>query len=359
MRYLIAAAGTGGHVYPGLSVGEALVDLGVARRDVVYVGGGRLEATVYPDEGFPFLGVEVRGLQRSLNPENLTLPLVVVRAKRRIEAAMEEMEITAALGMGGYVTIPTALAARRIGVPLYLAEQNAEAGLANRVATRWADRTFVAFPETRGLDEGEWVGNPVREPFWSFDRTSLRPRALAHYQLEPTSPVLGVFGGSLGAGILNESVARLLENWSSDPIQVVHLTGRAHHPQLTSRNAARGVTWRRIAFETSMENFYAASNLVLARAGGAVAEISATASPSILVPGLFGSSGHQVGNARFFGQKGAAVVILESELDRLDAAIAQLIFDESKLSQMSESAARIAKPDAARAIARAMMGVEK
>ena len=359
MRYLIAAAGTGGHVYPGLSVGEALVDLGVARRDVVYVGGDRLESTVYPDEGFPFLGVEIRGLQRSFSPGNLTLPLVVMRAKRRIEQAMEEREITAALGMGGYVTIPTALAARRVGVPLYLAEQNAEAGLANRLATRWADRTFVAFPETRGLDDGEWVGNPVREPFWSFDRATLRQRALDHYRLESSVPVLGVFGGSLGAGILNDAVAHLLENWRSAPIQVVHLTGRAHHRELTSRMGADGVSWRRIAFETSMENFYAASDLILARAGGAVAEISATASPSILVPGEFGSSGHQTGNARFFSRQGAAVVIPESKLDRLGAVIQELLFDEPKLAEMSAAAAKIARPDAARAIAKAMMGIEE
>lgn len=359
MRYLIAAAGTGGHVYPGLSVGEALVDMGVARRDVVYVGGNRLEATVYPEEGFPYLGVEIRGLQRSFDPGNLTLPLVVMRAKRRIEQAMEEREITAALGMGGYVTIPTALAARRIGVPLYLAEQNAEAGLANRIATRWADRTFLSFPDTRGLEDGEWVGNPVREPFWSFDRNSLRQRALAHYRLESSAPVLGVVGGSLGAGILNESVARLLESWRSAPVQVIHLTGRAHHRELTSRVGADGVTWRRIAFETSMEHFYAASDLVLARAGGAVAEISATARPSILVPGQFGSSGHQEGNARFFSRQGAAVVVPESELDGLGAVIQDLLFDQSKLTEMSEAAARIARPDAARAIAKAMMGVEE
>lgn len=359
MRYLIAAAGTGGHVYPGLSVGEALVDLGVPRRDVVYVGGNRLEASVYPEEGFPYLAVEIRGLERTLTVRNLTLPLVVMGAKRRIEEAIEQREITAVLCMGGYVTIPAALAARHIGAPLYLAEQNAEAGLANRVASSWADRIFVSFPRTVGLERGEWVGNPVRESFWAFDREWLRTQALARYELDADTPVLGVFGGSLGAGVINEAVAAMLENWQAEAIQVVHVTGEAHYEEMSARGPASGVRWHRVAFESAMENFYAVSDLVLARAGGAVAEISATGRPSILVPGRFGSAGHQLSNARFYAEQGAAVVTVEPDLHRLDRLVEDLLFDEARLSHMSGEAARIAKPGAARAIAEAMMGIEE
>jgi UDP-N-acetylglucosamine--N-acetylmuramyl-(pentapeptide) pyrophosphoryl-undecaprenol N-acetylglucosamine transferase len=359
MRYLIAAAGTGGHVFPGLSVGEALVDLGVARSDILYVGGDRLEATVYPEEGFPFLGLELRGLRRSLTFQNLTLPAVVLRAKRRIEETIEHQNITAALGMGGYVTVPTALAARRLGVPLYVAEQNAEAGLANRIAARWSDRIFVSFPGTGGLEQGEWVGNPVREPFWSFDRDALRSDALARYDLSPDVPVLGVFGGSLGAGVINEAVALMLGSWQFEPLQVVHLTGRAHHADLIRREPASGVTWRRVAFENAMEHLYAASDLVLARAGGAVAELSATSTPSILVPGRFGSTGHQTGNAAFFSEAGAALVLPETEVGRLGELVASVIFDAPRLANMADDAARIAKPNAAKVVAMAMMGREQ
>ena len=358
MRYLIAAAGTGGHVFPGLSVGEALVDLGVARRDIIYVGGNRLEATVYPDEGFPFLGLEIRGLRRSLTLQNLTLPAVVLKAKRRIEEAIEERDITAVLGMGGYVTVPAALAARKLRVPLYVAEQNAEAGLANRIAARWADRVFVSFPNTGGLDSGEWIGNPVRKPFWSFDRDQLRADAVARYDLSPDVPVLGVFGGSLGAGVINEAVASMLESWSNEPIQAVHLTGRVHHEELARREPGAGVAWRRVAFEGAMEHFYAASDLVLARAGGAVAELSATSTPSILVPGRFGSTGHQTGNASFFSDAGAAVIIPETEVHRLAELVHSIIFDKARLANMADDAARIARPDAAKAIAMTLMGRE-
>ena len=182
------------------------------------------------EEGFPFLGVEMRGLQRSLTPRNLTLPLVVLRARRAISEAIAARSVAVALAMGGYVTVPTGLAASRAGIPFMVAEQNARAGLANRVAARWSIRRFGSFPETVGL-ESEWVGNPVREMFWSFDRGSLASKARLHYELEPDVPTLGVVGGSLGAGALNDAVFVMVSRWSGPRLQVVHLTGqigRAH-----------------------------------------------------------------------------------------------------------------------------------
>lgn len=355
MSFLIAAAGTGGHVFPGLSVGEALIDLGIPRRDILYVGGDRLEARVYPREGFPFLGLTLRGLRRSMSPANLTLPLVVLRARARILEVVRERTVGVILGMGGYVTIPTALAARKTGIPLFLAEQNAVGGLANRIAARWARRVFVSFPHTGGLEGAEWVGNPVREVFWEFDRATLLKAAMAHYGLTPDTPVLGVFGGSLGAGAINETVARMVTGWDGEAMQVVHLTGESHLDAMRSLTAADTVVWRRVGFEPSMENFYAVADLVVARAGGAVAELTATATPSILVPGEFGATGHQAANARFLTDEGAAITLSENELGSLSRMVRDELFDRERLEAMTRSAQRVARPTAARAIARAMI----
>ena len=185
MTFLIAAAGTGGHVFPGLAVGEALLARGIPKESILYVGGDRLEKTVYPDAGFPFLQVEVRGLQRSMTMRNLSLPRVVWRARDAINAAIEERGVKVVLGMGGYVTIPAALATRSSESVLIVAEQNAGGGLANRIASRWATRIFTSFPDTEGLKRGEWVGNPVRQALSSLDREErqaagagpLRPRS--------------------------------------------------------------------------------------------------------------------------------------------------------------------------------------
>jgi UDP-N-acetylglucosamine--N-acetylmuramyl-(pentapeptide) pyrophosphoryl-undecaprenol N-acetylglucosamine transferase len=207
-----------------------------------------------------------------------------------------------------------------------------------------------------GLPDAEWVGNPVREPFWDFDGTSLREEALRYFGLEDDIPVLGVFGGSLGAGSLNKATTTLAALGVDRPLQIVHLTGDQHLASIQEESPTDDVTWTRVGFEASMEMFYAASDLVLARAGGAVAELTATATPSILVPGDFGSAGHQSGNANFLSRAGAAVALPETELGRLRDVVIRNLFDEAKLKGMRSAACKISKPGAARTVAEAMIG---
>jgi UDP-N-acetylglucosamine--N-acetylmuramyl-(pentapeptide) pyrophosphoryl-undecaprenol N-acetylglucosamine transferase len=258
--------------------------------------------------------------------------------------------------MGGYVTIPVGLAARETRIPFFNSEQNARAGLANKVAARWARRTFGSFPQTIGLPRAEWVGNPVREPFWAFDRDTMRPEALGRYGLEVGTPVLGVVGGSLGAGVINQAVVELIAAWDGPAIQVVHLTGERFYEDLAPIAAPGHVRWVRRGFEPAMEMFYAASDVVVARAGGAVAELTATGTPSILIPGEFGSGGHQQGNARFVTEAGAASTVDEADLSEgLGDAVRSILLDPDTLSTMRLRARRIARPNAAHVIADAMI----
>lgn len=355
MTFLIAAAGTGGHVYPGLSVGQALLSEGVGRDEIHYVGGDRLEADVFPKEGFSFLQVELAGLRRSVTLQNVRIPSVVVRARKLIGDEIASRGIRVVLGMGGYVTIPAGMAARKHRVVFFNSEQNADAGLANRVSARWARASFVSFPSTGGLPGGEWVGNPVRQAFWSFDRTSFRSEALDHYDLDGSTPVLGVFGGSLGAGVINDAVATMVENWTGPPMAVVHLTGESHIEDLTRRESPAGVVWRRAGFEDRMDLFYAVSDVVVARAGGAVAELTATATPSILVPGSFGSGGHQERNAGALADAGAARVVPQDQISDLAEVVAAIVGDESVRDTMARATLALAKPEAARTIAQRMI----
>ena len=353
MSYAIAAAGTGGHVFPGLAVGEALVASGVARSEILYVGGRRLEATVYPEHGFPFLEVELRGLARSFTPRNLAIPLVVAAATRAMAAEFRRRGVEAVLGVGGYVTVPAALAARRSGAALAVSEQNAEAGLANAFAGRLARRRFGAFPTTRRLAGAEWVGNPIRRELATFDRATRRPAALARYGLSPGVPVVGVFGGSLGAGVINQATERLVTEWQGPEIQVLHLAGDLHVEGLSARSLDRA-WWRVIGFEAEMADFYAAADLVVARAGGAVAELAATGTPSVLVPGTFGSGHHQQLNAEQFAARGAAEVVPEAALDSLPEVVRRLVGDPSRLESMALASRSLAKPEAAATIAWAL-----
>ena len=248
--------------------------------------------------------------------------------------------------LGGYVTVPTGLAARRLGIPFCVSEQNAHAGLANRLMSRLAARSFGAFPETVGMPGASWVGNPIRRSILEAGRDESR----AFYGLDPETPVVGVFGGSLGAKVLNDAIEAAMPRFRDAGIQILHLVG-TRNAEIVGR-AAPG--WKVIPFEERMERFYAACDLVVARAGGAVAELTATGTPSILVPGSVGSGGHQQANAEALERVGAAVVVSEEGIDRLGGLVVELLDDRARITAMGEAARSFAKPQAAANISAAM-----
>jgi UDP-N-acetylglucosamine--N-acetylmuramyl-(pentapeptide) pyrophosphoryl-undecaprenol N-acetylglucosamine transferase len=350
MSFAIAAAGTGGHVFPALAVAEALVAGGTDRSDIVFIGGDRLEASVYPAEGFPFVRLDLQGLRRSLSLRNLLLPGVIARATRHARREMDDRGVRVVLGMGSYVTVPVGWAARRSRIPLLLHEQNAEAGLANRMMSKLATKTFVSFAETVGISRQILIGNPVRERLAGFARPELRHEAMNRYGLSPGPVVIGVFGGSMGAGAINEGAASLAQQWSGSPIQLLHLTGPVHEDDMRTLSAQAVVPWIVLGFEEEMEYFYAACDIVIARAGGAVAEIAATGTPAVLVPGSFGG-GHQMTNAARFEKAGAAVVVEENRLGSLQHTVQRLVGDPRLRMRMAESSKTLAHPDAAAVLA--------
>jgi UDP-N-acetylglucosamine--N-acetylmuramyl-(pentapeptide) pyrophosphoryl-undecaprenol N-acetylglucosamine transferase len=353
MTYAIAAAGTGGHVFPGLAVGEALVASGVPAEDILFVGGSRLESRVYPEAGFPFLEVEIRGLQRRITSANLTIPSLVARASSRISTEFKARRVGVVLGMGGYISVPAGFAARRCGAVLLIHEQNAEAGLANRMMARLAKRSFGSFPKTARLPRAEWVGNPIRRHLARFDRAGLRAAARARYGLDPDRPVVGVFGGSLGAGILNRAAEVLAATSGGGGFSILHLTG-SDHLESVALASDHFVRWHTVGFEDRMDHFYAACDIVVARAGGAVAELTATATPAILVPGGFGSGEHQAANADALVSAGAAVVVAEDDMARLPSVVTELLSRPDRMHDMAIASSKLARPDAADVVAAAM-----
>lgn len=353
MTYAIAAAGTGGHVYPGLAVAEALVGCGVPVDHITFFGGARMESLAVPKAGFSFVELELRGLSRSLSLRNLTLPAVVWRATTKVRSVLVEREIGAVLCMGGYVTVPVGYAARRERVPLFLHEQNAHAGLANRLADRWAQKSFATFPNTTGLD-GDVIGNPLRSAFVDYDSASLRGPATSRYKLQSDVPTIGVFGGSLGAAAINAAVAKMAASWNGPQIQIVQLVGRIHEDSTSTESDSNQVSRRVVGFEDRMDLFYAISDLVVSRAGGGLFEIAATGTPMVVVPGSFGG-GHQGDNAAAMVDAGAAIVVAETELGTLGSVVAGLLADGRRRHLMGMAGRRAARPRAAMTIASAMM----
>ncbi len=354
MTYAFAAAGTGGHVYPALAVADALVAEGVDRSEIVFFGGDRMEAETVPAAGYRFRGVEIRGLQRSLSLANLALPRLVVRATGVIADEMRAAHTRVAIVFGGYVSIPAGLAARRAEARLFLHEQNAVPGLANRLLSGRTQASFVAFPAAAAqLRSAAVVGNPLRPALAGFDRDALAATARARYDLPEGVTTLGVLGGSLGARVLNEVTTRIADDADPDRLAIVHLTGTAHHAAVAAEAAQAAVTWRTIPFEREMEHFYAAADLVLGRAGAlTISELAATGTPAVVVP-LAAVS--QEGNAAYLAEGGGVVAIAEAEIDRVPIEIEQLLVDAPRRERMAKANLSLAMPHAAGEIARRLI----
>src|SRR5438067_6941366 len=248
------------------------------------------------------------------------------------------------LGLGGYVAFPGGMMASLLGRPLALHEQNAIAGLANRVLAGISDKVMTGFPQA--LSAAEWTGNPVRSEISAIASPEERFRGR-----EGRLRLL-IVGGSLGAQALNDAVPRALALLAEERPRVVHQSGEKHLEALRSAYAAAGVQGELVAFIDDMARRYAEADLVLCRAGAVtIAELSAGGMASILVPFPYAVDDHQTANARFLAERGAAILLAQRELsaERLAALIRAL--DRPALLKMAQNARALGKPDAARVVA--------
>jgi UDP-N-acetylglucosamine--N-acetylmuramyl-(pentapeptide) pyrophosphoryl-undecaprenol N-acetylglucosamine transferase len=340
---LIMAGGTGGHVFPGLAVADELRGRGW---NVVWMGArGGLEARLVPARGYPVEWIRAAALRGKGLAAKLLLPLHLLIGFWQSARAIFRLRPDVVLGMGGYVAFPGGMMASLLARPLAVHEQNAIAGLVNRVLAGVADQALVAFPEA--LKGAEWTGNPVRA-----DIAAVAPPA-ARYAGRSGPLRLLVVGGSLGAQALNEVVPQALAliDAPSRP-SVAHQAGEKNLDALKKNYAAAGVRGECLAFIEDMARSYAEADLVICRAGAmTVSELSAAGMASVLVPFPHAVDDHQTANARFLADRGAAILLPQKELSpaRLAALIRSL--DRPALLAMAEKARVLGKPDAARVVA--------
>lgn len=352
----IAAAGSGGHVYPALAVADMLVDRGTPSDQITFFGGDRMEAAVVPSAGYSFVGVDIHGIRRSVSLDNVRLPMKIRSARTVIIDTIRSKNIGVMIVFGGYVAGPAALAARHTKIPLIVHEANAVPGIANRLVAGRADTVYTAFaPAEKKLPMALTIGSPLRASFEDFDRDRLRSRSKHRLGIVQDSSVLVVVGGSLGASALNEIAATLAQTPESDFV-IVHVCGPEHEARFVSASADIE-RWIVKGYEDDMPMLYAAADLVLARGGAmTVAELHATQTPAVIVP-LPAGSGYQGMNAADAVAAGGMKIIEQDQPEEIIATVLELLDDTSLLQNMSDALADAPHLDAAGIIADRTMAV--
>jgi UDP-N-acetylglucosamine--N-acetylmuramyl-(pentapeptide) pyrophosphoryl-undecaprenol N-acetylglucosamine transferase len=340
---LIMAGGTGGHVFPGLAVAEEMRGRGWS---VVWMGAkGGMEARLVPARGFDMAWVHAAALRGKGLLAKLLLPLNLLIGFWQSARAIFRIRPDVVLGMGGYVAFPGGMMAALLARPLAVHEQNAIAGLTNRVLAGVADKVLVAFPGA--LKDAEWTGNPVRAQISAIEEPQAR------YARRSGPLKLLVVGGSLGAQALNDAMPKALALMpqAARPI-VTHQSGEKHLEALRANYAGAKVEGELVAFIEDMARAYAEADLVICRAGAmTVAELSASGLASVLVPFPQAVDDHQSANARYLADQGAAILLPQAEMtpEKLAGIFGGL--DRTRLLQMARRARELGKPDATRAVA--------
>jgi UDP-N-acetylglucosamine--N-acetylmuramyl-(pentapeptide) pyrophosphoryl-undecaprenol N-acetylglucosamine transferase len=317
---------------------------------VTFVGSSdRIEARLVPEAGYELDTFRISGLPRRPSAELLSAVQRAVRAPRACGRILRLRRPDVVLGGGGYVSGPMLYAAALRRIPTALMEADAHLGLANRLAAPFARRVFLSFP-IAGREGPKYrvTGRPIP----ARSQVVPQPEARGLFGLPERGPVLLVFGGSLGATLLNELA---LDAFGSVGPAVLHLCGTRDYDRLAPR--VTRPDYRLFAFTEEFGAAVGASDLALARAGGSVWELAAAGKPAVLIPGLFATGDHQTKNARYFEQAGAAVVVPERDAGRAPEVIRSLLDDPQRLAEMSGAMLRLARPNAAEEIAEELIAL--
>ena len=347
---MVMAGGTGGHIFPALSVADYVRAQGW---NVVWLGSkAGMEARIVPPKGYEIAWIRFSGLRGKGIVRVALLPLNLLVAFWQSARAIFAHRPHVVLGMGGYVAFPGGMMASLLNRPLVLHEQNSVAGLTNRVLSHVADKLLVGFPNGFGpRAKAEWTGNPVRSDIAAV----AQPEERYSNRVGPLR--LLVIGGSLGAAALNEVVPKAVAMMPAEARPVVtHQAGAAHIEALRANYERAAVRAETVAFIDDMAKRYAEADLVICRAGAStIAELAAVGVPAVLVPFPHAVDDHQTHNARFLADCGGAILIPQTELtpERLADLLTQC--DREKLLKMARASRTAGKPDATRAVAEACM----
>lgn len=354
MKYIISGGGTGGHIFPAISIANA-IKLRDPQADILFVGAiGRMEMERVPSAGYPIEGLPVRGFDRKNLLKNIGVVIDLQKSISKAKKIIREFKPDIAIGVGGYASAPTLKAASKFNVPTLLQEQNSYAGVTNKMLANKAERICVAYEGMEKFFQKEKIvltGNPVRQ-----DLFSVAPKAKESYDffgLNPDKKTLLIVGGSLGARTINQSVGAELEVIAKSGIQVIWQTGKFYIEQ-AKRDAQQYANKNLIVtdFVSRMDYAYAVADVVISRAGASsISELCLLEKPVILVPSPNVAEDHQTKNALALVKKDAALMIRDADsVKQLIPEALKLINNEEKLKDLSKNIGTLALKDSANRI---------
>lgn len=374
-RIIISGGGTGGHIFPAVSIANAIREL-CPEAEILFVGAeGRMEMQRVPDAGYRIIGLPVAGFDRQHLWRNFSVILKLLRSQWKARKIIKEFRPQVAVGVGGYASGPTLKTAGMMGIPTLIQEQNSYAGVTNKLLAQKADRICVAYEGMEKFFPSEKIlltGNPVRQSL--LDNQITRETAASAFGFNPNLKTVLVLGGSLGARTINQTLAAGLALMKAHPeVQFIWQTGKIYIDQekaaITAftgeavRNARVGSIPNLYVtdFIKNMNNAYTLADLVISRAGaGSISEFCLLGKPVILVPSPNVAEDHQTKNALALVNKDAALYVkdVEAQEKLLDTAL-ETVADDELLKQLSVNIAKLALPDSARIIAEEVLKLIK
>lgn len=374
-RIIISGGGTGGHIFPAVSIANAIREL-CPEAEILFVGAeGRMEMQRVPDAGYRIIGLPVAGFDRQHLWKNFAVIIKLLRSQWKARKIIKEFRPQVAVGVGGYASGPTLKTAGMMGIPTLIQEQNSYAGVTNKLLAQKADRICVAYEGMEKFFPAEKIlltGNPVRQTLLNDPIT--REEAAHLFSLNPNRKTILILGGSLGARTINQTLtAGLAQIKAHSEVQFIWQTGKIYIEQVKAAITAftgEAVRNTRVSslpnlyvtdFIKNMNSAYTLADLVISRAGaGSISEFCLLGKPVILVPSPNVAEDHQTKNALALVNKDAALYIKDAEAQEklLDTALAT-VTDDEQLKQLSQNISKLALPDSARIIAQEVLKLIK
>ena len=358
LRIVISGGGTGGHIFPAVSIANAIKTL-CPDAKILFVGAlGRMEMTRVPAAGYEIKGLPVRGLIRPLwSPKNIGVLIDYLKSKRQVRAIIRDFRPMVAVGVGGYASGATLDAAASMGIPCLIQEQNSYAGMTNKHLAAKAEKICVAYEGMERFFPADKIvktGNPVRQALLESNIT--REEALATFGLAPGKKTILLVGGSLGARTVNESVLSHLDLVRESDVQFIWQTGKYYNASIMERLAKEPKMDNLVVtdFISDMAAAYKAADLVISRAGASsISEFCLIGKPVVLVPSPNVAEDHQTKNAMALVNRDAAILVKDADAaESLLPLAVKTVNDEARLKSLSGNILKLALPDSAVIIAK-------